>query len=436
MKRHRQAASLAAACFGLAWLVAAGNANAALHARDGGMVYDDVLDVTWLADMNYAKTSGYSNDGRLDWTRAAQWAQDLSYGGFSDWRLPTLNPTDATCSGTGSNCTGGELSHLFVADLGNLAVPVPDDDAPPASAEQQGNFALFSHVQSDLYWSGTSAAGSYAAFAWFFASYASYQYYDFKSRPAFALAVRDGDVAAPVPEPGTVALGLSGVAVLLAWRWHGRRAAGRQGDGSRRFRPISLLSTAVAGLLTTLIAHAHAAPVVWASDQGGNGHAYEYVADALDWSSARVAAHGRLFGGAEGHLATITSQAENSLLAQLGDDGWLGGSDAATEGVWTWVEGPEAGRVFWRGGIDGTALGYANWTANNPNDQYGREDALHLFFGGWNDFDGTGTRAGYFVEYELDGVPSVPEPSALSLLGAGLLTVARRRPWLRTVGND
>lgn len=441
MKRYRHAASLAAVCIGLAWQVAAGNANAALHARDGGMVYDDEFNITWLADMNYAKTSGYSKDGRLDWVRATQWAADLSYGGYSDWRLPTLNPTDTTCTdsginGGGFNCSGGELSHLFVADLGNLAQATPDDDAPPPTAEQLANFALFSNAQSYIYWSGTLANDVYNSYAWFFAANSGDQYYDFKSRPAFAVAVRDGDVAVPVPEPGTFALGLSGVAVLLARRWSGRRAAGWQRGGHRRLLPASLLRAAVAGLLTTLVSHAMAAPLVWASDQGGNGHAYEYVADALDWSSARVAARDRQFGSVEGHLATITSQAENNLLAQLGDDGWLGGSDAGTEGVWTWVEGPEAGQVFWQGGVDGTSLGYVAWTPNNPNDQYGREDSLHLFFAGWNDFDGGGTRAGYFVEYELGGVPSVPEPSAFSFLGAGLLTLIRRWPWRRAPDND
>ena len=50
-----------------------------------------------------------------------------------DWRLLTLNPSDATCSSSfdpgggfrlpyiGTGCTGGEPSGLFVTDLGNKA---------------------------------------------------------------------------------------------------------------------------------------------------------------------------------------------------------------------------------------------------------------------------------------------------------------------------
>lgn len=222
-----RAAATRAAGLALALLTSGGAAQATLHARDGGMVYDDVFNITWLADLNYAKTSGYSSDGRLDWTRATQWAANLSYGGYSDWRLPTLNPTDTSCTdsginGGGFNCSGGELSHLFVTSLGNLAVSAHDDDAPSPTAQQLANFALFSNVQSNLYWSGTPAAVSYDAYAWYFASASGDQYYDFKSRPAFAAAVRDGDVATAVPEPSTTAMAGLGLIWLAGVGWRRR----------------------------------------------------------------------------------------------------------------------------------------------------------------------------------------------------------------------
>lgn len=43
----------------------AGGAQAALWDRGNGMIYDDVLNVTWLQDANYAKTSGYHATGRM-----------------------------------------------------------------------------------------------------------------------------------------------------------------------------------------------------------------------------------------------------------------------------------------------------------------------------------------------------------------------------------
>jgi hypothetical protein len=49
--------------------------------------YDTVLDITWLADANYAGTT-------MNWTTATAWAAGLDpYGsGITGWRLPNTNP--------------------------------------------------------------------------------------------------------------------------------------------------------------------------------------------------------------------------------------------------------------------------------------------------------------------------------------------------------
>ena len=49
-----------------------GAAQAALIDRGGGMIYDTTRNITWLADMNYAKTSGHTVywDGRMTWFAA------------------------------------------------------------------------------------------------------------------------------------------------------------------------------------------------------------------------------------------------------------------------------------------------------------------------------------------------------------------------------
>ena len=54
------------------------------------MIYDTTRNITWLADMNL--------NGRMSWDVATAWANNLVYGGFADWRLPTLNPLDASCT--------------------------------------------------------------------------------------------------------------------------------------------------------------------------------------------------------------------------------------------------------------------------------------------------------------------------------------------------
>lgn len=93
-----------------------GAGQAALHDRGGGLIYDDVLDITWLQDANYAKTSGYDSDGMMSWSQAMQWEEQLSYGGFDDWRLPTTKVPDSSCDSHktyGVGCLGSEMGHLF-----------------------------------------------------------------------------------------------------------------------------------------------------------------------------------------------------------------------------------------------------------------------------------------------------------------------------------
>ena len=54
MKLKKSWAAAAAA----AVLALSGAALAALVARGGGMIYDTTRNITWLADMNHARTSG------------------------------------------------------------------------------------------------------------------------------------------------------------------------------------------------------------------------------------------------------------------------------------------------------------------------------------------------------------------------------------------
>ena len=200
-------------------------AQAALVSRPGGMIYDTTRNITWLANMNA--------NGPMNWADATAWANNLVHGGFDDWRLPTLNPSDTTCNDSfnpgggfgrqyfGHDCTGGELSGLFVTDLGNKAgesVLDQTGDTP----EQIANLALFSNVQSNDYWSGTQYAPD-PGVAWYFRTGFSRQSIANQRAGLYAVAVRPGDVAAAVPEPQTLALALLALgATVLARR---RRSA-------------------------------------------------------------------------------------------------------------------------------------------------------------------------------------------------------------------
>lgn len=74
----------------------------AIYDRGGGLIYDDVNNITWLWDVNYITTSGwstilinYNQEGRVNWNIATIWADELDYGGYTDWRLPTKAEIEA-----------------------------------------------------------------------------------------------------------------------------------------------------------------------------------------------------------------------------------------------------------------------------------------------------------------------------------------------------
>ena len=185
---------------------------------------------------------------------------------------------------------------------------------------------------------------------------------------------------------------------------------------------------AVAFASASISASASGAVIEWTTGSGGNGHFYQFVAAPVaSWDVARAAALASTHNGQSGYLATITSAAENSFISGTvsGSIGWLGGRDAATEGVWQWADGPEAGVTFWTGGPGGSTTTYANWVGGEPNNNLGTEDWLHFNFGvagGWNDAQFADTNNGYFIEYNAVPVITpggVPEPAAWAMMIAG-----------------
>ena len=149
------------------------------------------------------------------------------------------------------------------------------------------------------------------------------------------------------------------------------------------------------------------------------GHYYEYIPNlGITWQNARIAAESRNYYGRQGYLATITSRDEARLSGeQAAGAGWIGGSDAETEGVWKWVTGPEAGTTFWNGNNTGSAPAgqFSFWNTGEPNN-LGDEDYAHVtapgvgITGSWNDLPMAGTSGdyqpkGYIVEYGVNEPP-------------------------------
>lgn len=99
---------------------------AALSDIGGGMIFDDVANVTWLANVNLASIL-YSESGGLEgleyglmtWDQANDWAESLVYGGFDDWRLPSGNPNPGAYIDGYDRGEFTYFGHMLRNNLGN-----------------------------------------------------------------------------------------------------------------------------------------------------------------------------------------------------------------------------------------------------------------------------------------------------------------------------
>jgi hypothetical protein len=192
-------------------------AQAALFDRGGGLIYDDVFHITWLADANYFET-------RYDWNGANAAVLNLSFNDkvrgvtYDDWRLP--------------NATGGAWSYTAVA-LGYCSYPSNCTESNVLYGEllgpaiQQGglnnllsnhnsSYGLFKNIQASRYWQSEDKQQTNDA-SYVDMTNGSYGTTNKTGSTMFVWAVRDGDVAsvaAPIPEPQTYAMMLAGLGLI------------------------------------------------------------------------------------------------------------------------------------------------------------------------------------------------------------------------------
>lgn len=179
------------------------------------------------------------------------------------------------------------------------------------------------------------------------------------------------------------------------------------------FKKTLIASALVSGLGLTQIANA--APTQFS----GNGHWYEFINTGYDigWNNAASLASSSTHMGAVGHLATVSDAAENAFITSLGVNGYLGGSDAASEGTWQWITGETWNFTAWAPGEPNNS-GYI-WWLGGVNENY----LVNFGSGLWNDIHGNyedGWVHGYFVEYEPGSVAQTPIPAAVWLFGTGI----------------
>ncbi|MEM6812137.1 MAG: PA14 domain-containing protein, partial [Pseudomonadota bacterium] len=161
--------------------------------------------------------------------------------------------------------------------------------------------------------------------------------------------------------------------------------------------------------------------VVYSND---TGNFYQVITTNANYTTARANAIATTINGVGGYLANVTSAAENAFIDSLIiADTWLGGTDAGTEGVWIWQDGPEGGDQFWAGDSSGSSVGgyYENWNGGEPNNS-GDEDALEInTSGGWND-QGVGSSNDYIIEWngsDLLSSSSSTDPAGDDIITGG-----------------
>jgi len=152
------------------------------------------------------------------------------------------------------------------------------------------------------------------------------------------------------------------------------------------------------------------------------GNFYQFVSGAVRWDAADTAAKAATLvggGGITGHLAHVTSAAENAYVDAISGVSaiWLGGTDTGLEGSWHFSGGLLNNVVFWSGQAAGTVQNgfYTNWAVGQP-DNTANADAQEMLDGGtWTDLKGVNVNRAYVIEWE--GVQLLTPTTTTTLAG-------------------
>ncbi|MGR8950404.1 MAG: hypothetical protein ACU84Q_20365 [Gammaproteobacteria bacterium] len=252
------------------------NASAELINRGGGLIYDTVLDVTWLQDANLAFTNAPTlpdqcfpgeggaemcfpapppdeTVGRMSFNEAMMYVENLEWQDtvrnvtWNDWRLPRLSPIngssynsnftyDATTDeGYAPTTTDGsdggwrdssgnpvsELGFMFYVNLANVGLCSSYPSCPSFGLDNVGPFTNLTKQATSSpndYWTGTLLGPQEAGFFNFKGGFQGRA--DIDDAPGedflYVWAVRDGDVSV-VPVPAALWLLAPCLGMLSLW---------------------------------------------------------------------------------------------------------------------------------------------------------------------------------------------------------------------------
>ena len=190
-------------------------AQGALVSRLGGLAYYDTeLDVSWLTDANFARTSGFDPNGQMTWDMSSAWTAGLSVSGISGWRLPSH---DVNGDEVIINCTGGGVVGCSDNEMGYLYYEEGITAFTPGS---------FLNLQNEDYWGSTEYLPSSQIDSWVFnLGQDGSQNENFNTDFNFAWAIHDGDVGNLAVVPVPAAVWLFGTALVSLVGFGKRRKA-------------------------------------------------------------------------------------------------------------------------------------------------------------------------------------------------------------------
>ena len=125
---------------------------------------------------------------------------------------------------------------------------------------------------------------------------------------------------------------------------------------------------------------------------------YQYVNSGVNHATAEAAAQGAMLNGVAGHLANITSAAENTYVQSLiTGTTWISGTDVVSNTDWVWSGGAEDGIQFSSGATAVNNL-YENWAGGQPQNN-AEHNAVIYTNGTWHDWPDTSSHR-YVIEWD------------------------------------